>query len=168
MAMEQEGAAALSEEGFVATAQRFERMLDLRYVGANAELTVPFEKSTDLAAQLQESFSTAHERQYGYRSDEEAVETMNLRLIARGVTRDRHVPDRLSMRSEDRITVAARRAYFGPEIGWVEAPIRGRAQLDGEWRAGPLLIEEFDSTTVVPPDGRARRIAWDTIEIELK
>jgi N-methylhydantoinase A len=57
--------------------------------------------------------------------------------------------------------------YFGPEIGAVETPVCGRAEIDGTWRAGPLLIEEFDSTTVVPPDGRARRTGWDTIEIEL-
>ena len=31
-----------------------------------------------------------------------------------------------------------------------------------------LLIEEFDSTTVVPPDGRARLSTWGTIEIELE
>jgi hypothetical protein len=37
----------------------------------------------------------------------------------------------------------------------------------GEWRRGPLLVEEFDSTTVVPPTGRIRRIAWDTLEIEI-
>jgi hypothetical protein len=37
-----------------------------------------------------------------------------------------------------------------------------------EWRNGPLLIEEFDSTTVVPPDGRARLSTWGTIEIELE
>jgi hypothetical protein len=40
-------------------------------------------------------------------------------------------------------------------------------QLGAAWRAGPLLIEEFDSTTVVPPDGRARRIDWDIIDVEL-
>jgi hypothetical protein len=43
----------------------------------------------------------------------------------------------------------------------------GRGEIDATWRAGPLLIEEFDSTTVVPLDGHARRIGWDTIEIEL-
>jgi hypothetical protein len=40
-------------------------------------------------------------------------------------------------------------------------------ELGAEWRAGPLLVEEFDSTTVVPPGGRARRIAWDTIDVEV-
>ena len=57
--------------------------------------------------------------------------------------------------------------YFGPEFGSLATPICARSDLNGNWRSGPLLVEEFDSTTVVPPDGRARCMAWDTIEIEL-
>jgi len=57
--------------------------------------------------------------------------------------------------------------YFGPEFGAVPTPVCGRVDLGSEWTKGPLLVEEFDSTTVVPPDGRARVIAWDTIEIEI-
>ena len=39
--LEAEGAAVLREEGFGAASHRFERLVDLRYVGANSELTVP-------------------------------------------------------------------------------------------------------------------------------
>ena len=60
------------------------------------------------------------------------------------------------------------RVYFGPEFGAVRTPIRTRGALGADWLDGPLLIEEFDSTTVVPPDGRVRCIAWDTLEIELE
>ena len=62
----------------------------------------------------------------------------------------------------------SRPVYFGPDIGWVDAPIIGRSDLyEATWRQGPALIEEYDSTTVVPPNGRVRRIAWGTIELEL-
>ncbi|MBM3571985.1 MAG: hydantoinase/oxoprolinase family protein, partial [Alphaproteobacteria bacterium] len=166
-AMTAEGAAALTEEGFAPAAHRFERFADLRYVGANSELTVPCAGDAD-QAQLREAFAALHERQYGYRSDEEAVETMNLRLVARGVPQQPLVPERLSVQAQRGANGARRRAYFGPEIGWAEAAICGRADLGADWRAGPLLVEEFDSTTVVPPGARARRISWDTIEIELE
>ena len=167
-AMEDEGAAMLGEEGFAREARRFERQADLRYAGASSELTLPFAAGGQPAAQLAEAFGRAHERQYGYRSDEEAIEIMNLRVIARGVANGSPVPERLSLRGEPGTAAEARRAYFGPEAGWVSTPICGRAALTQGWRSGPLLIEEFDSTTVVPPDGRARRIAWDTIEVELE
>ena len=165
-ALEAEGSAVLREEGFGEAEQRFERLVDLRYVGANSELTVSYAEGDDAPQRLREAFEAAHEQQYGYRSAEEAVETMNLRVIARAYSPSRQVPDRLTFRDEAR-PAGTRRAYFGPEIGWLNTTICGRMDLGSEWRAGPLLIEEFDSTTVVPADGRVRRIAWDTIEIEI-
>jgi N-methylhydantoinase A len=90
---------------------------------------------------------------------------VNVRVIARASTPER-LPERLSMSAETRGD-GARDVYFGPQLGLVTTPVVSRGELR-EWRAGPLLVEEFDSTTVVPPDGRARRIAWDTIEIELQ
>jgi N-methylhydantoinase A len=163
-ALEAEGVAVLREEGFAEASHRFERLVDLRYVGANSELTVAH---ADGAALLREAFEVTHEQQYGYRSAEETVETMNIRVIARAQSPERQVPDRLTFRDESRAS-GTRRVYFGPETGWLNTTICGRMDLDGEWRRGPLLIEEFDSTTVVPPDGRVRRIAWDTIEIEIE
>ena len=49
----------------------------------------------------------------------------------------------------------------------MSAPVVGRFDVTADWRPGPLLIEEYDSTTVVPPDARVRRAAWETLEIEL-
>jgi N-methylhydantoinase A len=166
-ALEQEGGAALAEEGFAPSARRFERQIDLRYAGANSELTVAYPADGDRAVLLRARFGAAHERQYGYRSDEEAIETMNLRVIARGLADAAHVPERLSLAAGTHPGTGARQVYFGPETGWVKVPVATRAELGEGWRQGPLLVEEFDSTTVVPPDGRARRIAWDTIEIVL-
>lgn len=166
-AMEAEGEAALEDEGFDPAHRRFERQVDLRYVGANAELTVAWPEAGDRAAMLRDAFGAAHERQYGYRSDEEAVETMNLRVVARGIAATAHVPQTLSVAETAPDAVAARKVYFGPEAGWVRTPVSARAALGEAWRTGPLLVEEFDSTTVVPPGARARRIAWDTIEVEL-
>jgi N-methylhydantoinase A len=160
------GRAALHDEGFHAGQHQFERLLDLRYVGANSELTLAFPPpgQRDPVASLRETFATAHVRHYGYRSDEEAIEIVNVRVIARASTRE-SLPDRLSM-AADRHTGGARDVYFGPQFGLVSTPVIARDDLRG-WQSGPLLVEEFDSTTVVPPDGRARRVAWDTIEIEL-
>ncbi len=166
-ALEAEGAAILAEEGFGSDTHRFERLLDLRYVGANSELTLPYPATGDVAAVLQEAFALAHVQHYGYRSDEEGVETMNLRVIARAAAKTSQVPERLSFDGGDGVVAGSRSVYFGPEFGAVDTPVCGRGALSAEWRRGPLLVEEFDSTTVVPPDGRVRRIAWDTIEIEL-
>ncbi|MBL8699253.1 MAG: hydantoinase/oxoprolinase family protein [Alphaproteobacteria bacterium] len=166
-ALEKDGAAALAEEGFAPADRRFERAIDLRYAGANSELTVPWPVSGDVAAELRAAFSKQHERQYGYSSADETIETMNLRVVARGVPKTARVPSRLSVAEEKAPPASSRHVYFGPERGWIDTPIITRMQLGANWRAGPLLVEEFDSTTVVPPDGRARRIDWDVIDVEL-
>jgi len=166
-ALMETGRAALHDEGVDSSRHHFERLLDLRYVGANSELTLAFPPpgERDPIAWLGETFGTAHVRHYGYRSDDEAIEIVNVRVIARASMCE-SLPDRLSM-SADMHAGGVRDVYFGPQLGLVSTPVVARDDL-GEWQAGPLLVEEFDSTTVVPPDGRARRIAWDTLEIELE
>jgi N-methylhydantoinase A len=44
-----------------------------------------------------------------------------------------------------------RLCYFGPEHGIVETPIRTRQELSHTPQAGPLIVEDMDSTIVVPP-----------------
>ena len=166
-ALQAEGAAALNSEGYGTPVHRFERLIDLRYAGANSELTLPCPADQNIATILRRLFGEAHERQYGYRSDAETVETMSLRVIARAATASSRIPDRLALDHERAGADATRAAYFGPEFGSIETPVCLRSAVGTQWRNGPLLIEEFDSTTVVPPDGRARLSNWDTIEIEL-
>ncbi|MEP7205879.1 MAG: hydantoinase/oxoprolinase family protein [Casimicrobiaceae bacterium] len=165
--LEAEGDAALAAEDVAPADRRFERLADLRYAGANSELTLPF-PDRDASRALRELFSVMHEQHYGYRSDSEVIETMNVRVIARGSTGNVKVPEHIRIGADPSHTGGSRAVYFGPEFGNVDTPIVARAGLGAAWSQGPLLIEEFDSTTVVPPDGRARLITWDTIEIELE
>ena len=48
-------------------------------------------------------------------------------------------------------TQPSRPVYFGPTQGWANTPITTRPNLTNQTTPGPLLIEEYDSTTVVPP-----------------
>ena len=48
-----------------------------------------------------------------------------------------------------------RPVYFGPNHGWTHTPITTRPSLPRQPAPGPLLIEEYDSTTVVPPNWTA-------------
>ena len=52
----------------------------------------------------------------------------------------------------ERAAADARRAvYFGPELGQLDAAVLSRQSLGRAPRAGPLLIQEYDTTIVVPP-----------------
>jgi N-methylhydantoinase A len=48
-----------------------------------------------------------------------------------------------------------RAAYFAG--GEVDVPVLNRASLEGPPRPGPIIVEEYDSTVVVPPDWTAQR-----------
>jgi N-methylhydantoinase A len=44
----------------------------------------------------------------------------------------------------------------------------GRGELDGTFRPGPFVIEDYDCTCVVPPHASARADAGGNIEIEVR
>jgi N-methylhydantoinase A len=47
---------------------------------------------------------------------------------------------------------ATRSAYFGAALRVYETPVLPREALRGEPRRGPIIVEEYDATSVVPPD----------------
>jgi N-methylhydantoinase A len=59
-----------------------------------------------------------------------------------------------------------RPAWFGAQHGWVETPILRRSDL-ALARVGPLIIEEYDATCVIPPGAKASLDAGGNIVIEL-
>ncbi|MGI9410279.1 MAG: hypothetical protein ACR2OV_09415, partial [Hyphomicrobiaceae bacterium] len=60
----------------------------------------------------------------------------------------------------------SRQVYFGPDLGWIETPIKRRSDLAQE-RSGPLIVEEYDATCVVVPGATAVLDAGGNIVIEL-
>lgn len=130
---------------------------DLRYRGQAFELTVPMPAARNLTASaaqaLRRAFDAAHQKAYGYALAETPVDIVNLRVATRlpnsggGQT----VWQPRSPRPESR-----RLVHFGPRWGWVETAILDRGHLTTSDRAGPLVIEEYEGTTIVPPDCRVR------------
>jgi N-methylhydantoinase A len=61
-----------------------------------------------------------------------------------------------------------RLAYFGPTVGELEIPVFStRAALGATPREGPLVIEEYEATVVVPPGSRASLDNWANIVIDI-
>ena len=169
--MEAEARAQLGAEGFAEAARRVRRWADLRYHGQSFELTVPVAAGpVDSRAllDLEEAFAREHERTYGHRAGpEEPVELIALRLVAQGVPERPRVPERILV-ERDRTSEhpGPRRAYFGRDHGWLPTPILRRAALT-ERRPGPLIVDEYDATCVVPPGAAAGLDAHGNILIEL-
>jgi N-methylhydantoinase A len=164
------GTEQLAREGFAPGAMRIARSASLHYQGQTFELTVPVPDGPidDAAiAAIEEAFGREHERTYGHRaSQDEPVELITILVTAHGLSSRRRVPERLTPTRAETAPPPPRRAYFGRESGWRETPILRRADLAAP-RSGPLIVEEYDATCVVPPDAAASLDRFGNIVIEL-
>jgi N-methylhydantoinase A len=127
-----------------------ERHADLRYSGQAHEITVPADLGPiDLQA-LAAAFGDEHERTYGHQAEREEVECVALRVTARIPADVLPARSRLVGGRSDR-----RNAYFGPKAGEHDVPVVSRGELAAGALNGPLIVEEYDATCVVPPGWRA-------------
>ncbi|MEL0019548.1 MAG: hydantoinase/oxoprolinase family protein, partial [Rickettsiales bacterium] len=167
-ALQEEADGLVAGDGYAPEARRVTCSADLRYVGQNTALTleipVPPLDAAKLA-QISESFAVAHEATFGYRSDEESVQFVTLKAVGQGVAAGPRLPDRVTVPA-GAAKSGHRNAYYGDGHGWIETPIVGRADLTAAPRQGPLIVEEYDSTTVVRPGWRASVDDWNNILLE--
>ena len=163
---------ALAAEGFTREHVSLRRLVDMRYAGQSFELTVPFTDGPLDA--LSEAFGSEHLRTYGHRgAPDQPVDLVNLRLTATGRSEHPRVPDDEHLRQLGRTpgrlgAGGSRQAYFGASFGRLETPVLDRASLGGAPRSGPFIVEEYDATTVVPPDCSATLDNWGNIVIDIR
>jgi N-methylhydantoinase A len=126
------------------------RSVGLHYYGQSFELILPLPGGALDVAALEDAYGAEHARTYGHRADgREPVELVTLRVIGRVLPRTSHrPPPQTALPAPAQPT--QRRAYFGPNWGWRDTMICGRANLVGGV-AGPCVVEEYDCTTVMPP-----------------
>ena len=168
-ALTKEAMVRLASDGFTGADVQIERAASLHYQGQTYELTVPVASGPldeNILKALEDDFHAEHERTYGHRAGaEEPVELVNIRVLGRGVHADMPTPKLDAARGTGGIR-RTRPAYFGPAHGWQETEVIGRGDLPEE-RAGPLIIEEYDATGVVPPGARAGLDRLGNIQIDL-
>jgi N-methylhydantoinase A len=164
-ALEAEGRAALLREGHAPSAIETRRIGEFRYAGQAYELGVSAEGALPEAV---DRFHAEHERTYGYRSESESVDLVSVRVVAsvRGDGADESLAQLVPAPGGAR-AASTRLAYFGRKHGLVETPVIERAALAAAPRPGPVIIEEYDATCVVPPDASVRLDAGGNIEVRL-
>jgi N-methylhydantoinase A len=160
----------LAAEGFGGARARVKRSAALHYKGQTYELVVPVPDGPidqPMVAHLEEAFGAEHERTYGHRAGpEEPVELVSIQVVGAGLREGSGVPERVTSSRPEPPAQAPRRAYFGTDHGWIETPVLRRSDLDSA-RTGPLIVEEYDATCVVPPGARVELDAGGNIVVEL-
>jgi N-methylhydantoinase A len=166
--LEQEMAAVREREP--ATEWTVEWHADCRYYGqVSGYLPIPLGSldPATLPDELVPRFHAGHEREFGYglSGDVADVEFVNLRAALLGQMAPIALPARPE--SADAAHRAAEPAYFFGLEEFVATDFVARESLArDETLDGPAVIEEWDSTTVVPPGARARVVGEGEIVIQ--
>ena len=149
--LEEEAATWIESEGDLLGRPEFAATLEMRYAGQAFELQVPVpedQRAHPQSAAITELFHQVHERQYGFRDLDSAVEVMTERLRITG----RIAPVTMSAIGEQAAPapVATRQVFHG--ISFLRAPVFLRRDLgDGATIAGPAIVEQEDSTAWILP-----------------
>ena len=143
------------------------RWADVRYTGQAYELPVRVAAGDVDVERLADDFVSEHVRTYGHGSAADPIDVVSVRVLARVERTAAQRYDPLAVIREQPAHESSRTAYFGTEAGAVEVPVCSRVGLLGRDRQGPLLIDEYDSTCVVPPGCTARLDAYGNIEVEI-
>ncbi len=156
--LEEQARAQLEADCIPQERRVIQRVADCRYLGQGYELRVEAGSGRideGWASRLAGEFHDAHEREYSRRFEESDIEIPNIRVRGIGLIpplQMREVP-----RADESPTAALRHereAWFRVEGQLMELPTRffaREALAAGNRIDGPAVINQYDTTTVVPP-----------------
>jgi N-methylhydantoinase A/oxoprolinase/acetone carboxylase beta subunit len=146
------GRRRMREEGVAAEQVRVTYAADMRYVGQAYELEVPIAMpvTRERMPEILAAFHAVHERVYGYARTQQPVEFVNFRAVHTfPLPRPVVTPAARSTGTLADARLGERRAYFG---SFMPTAIYERARLPlGARLEGPAIVEQSDTTTVIPP-----------------
>ncbi|ORJ92522.1 5-oxoprolinase [Prescottella equi] len=141
-----------------------ERFLDMRYRGQRFDLRIPLPGGEVDSAQLArtyKSFHSEHHKTYGRSGGDDLIEIVNLRVrgyVANPVTIDQA----LALPAGECGDRRTRICRFDTDFS---TPVITRSHLTPDPELGPLVIEDMDSTTLVPPGATAHIDSYNNIVI---
>ena len=172
--LEQQARTQLEEDGIPADRCIIQRVADCRYLGQGYELRVDCpDGDVDDAwvAKVSSDFHDAHEREYSRRFDESDIEIPNIRVRGIGLMPPLQTPEaEQGDESPEHALRHEREAWFRVDGELQQLPTKyyARAELKAGNRVqGPAVINQFDSTTVIPPGFTAEIDRFGSIVITI-
>src|SRR5262245_11583029 len=169
--LEAQGRALLTEAGVRAADVTVTRRAEMRLLGQVHDIAVPLPagplRPDDLPA-IEAAFVAEYARLYTHVYTGTVIQAINWRVLTAGPA------PTIDVEGQDGVTAAgtarkgARPAYFPEAGGFVPAPVYHRYALKpGGVRVGPGIVEERESTTVVPPGDRLEVDAHGNLRIRV-
>jgi N-methylhydantoinase A len=153
--MEERARGLLRTEGVEEKDVTYQRFLDMRYQGQSYELLVPLRNRLITRGGVRSAvrdFHQRHQAQYGYSQRDKSVEIVNVRSYCRGKAGTIAGVD--GSFGQEKGSVKRRKVWFMNGSG-VECKVFQRNSLFPSTKGkGPCVIEDYDSTLVIPPRAR--------------
>jgi N-methylhydantoinase A/oxoprolinase/acetone carboxylase beta subunit len=172
--LEQQAAERLAEDGVASDGIVIQRIAECRYLGQGYELRVDAPSGTVDDAwveKVRSDFHDIHEREYSRRFEDSDIEIPNVRVRGIGLMPALKTPEiEVGDASPDAAPHAEQEAWFRVN-GRLEALAtryydRGSLK-SGNRLAGPAIVNQYDSTTVIPPGIEAHVDRFGNIVIEV-
>jgi N-methylhydantoinase A len=152
--MEAEARELLEGEGFAADVVALERVIDVRYVGQDRALSLALGNDVfDAAAKERYAtqFHEDYEKEFKYSVPDLPIEAKALRLTAIGTTLKPELPTFELEGGDPSVAVTGEQDVWFTGA-WHATTFYDRDKLvPGMTFAGPAILEQYDSTTIVPP-----------------
>jgi N-methylhydantoinase A len=147
------------------------RAIDCRYAGQNYEISVPLPDGPITGATfgaVKEAFETAHRQLYGFVAEGEPVQLVTYRLTASGIVKKAAFKPRMDEGEDSSPAITGKRDVWMKEAGgFTPATLYDRDLLkSGNVVKGPAIIDQMDSTTVLPTGYVAKVDAYLNLIVE--
>jgi N-methylhydantoinase A len=151
--LEREAVSDLKREGFGNDRVKLVRSVAMRYAGQSFEIDVPWSRRFD------SNFHIAHRERYGYADDSRGIEIVSLRLRAAGITQKPRIKSHRRGATKRAVISHLERVYLDERAARV--PVYQRQRLSAGTRlAGPAIITEYSSTTLIQKRFKVEVDAW--------
>jgi N-methylhydantoinase A len=165
-ALEDRARERLRAEGIAEEDVQLLRSLDMRYLGQWRSLEISVDGKVESLEDLTARFHDEHGRQHAYKREDTPVEIYQLKVTAIGSIPKPQLPQE-GTEEHDPEPQGHREAVYGDE-GAVRTAVYRRDDLrPGARIEGPAIIEQLDSTVVVPPEDKAEVDGWSNIIIRV-
>jgi N-methylhydantoinase A/oxoprolinase/acetone carboxylase beta subunit len=160
--LDRECAKLMALEGLRAKDVEIRYFVDMCHTGQSYHLEIPLNlKAADPMAKLYKDFLAAHDRIHGYSTDSPAS-VVNLRTTHS--SRRNGAGGKLTYRPQKVDKVKGKRKIFLEPRKPITVPVYARQALAvNSSFAGPAILEQIDTTTLVPPGWRAKVLRDGTI-----
>ncbi len=170
-ALEKKGLDFLRHAGIHPDTATISRMVDMRYLGQGHEVAVAFppgQLSASHVPDIEHAFCQVYEQRYGRNTADIPLETVTWRVTVSAPTPTGRIAQAVSRTGAEGALKGHRMVWFPECAQPVSTPVYNRYVLaPGDIIAGPAIVEEAESTTVIGLDSRLEVDSFKNLVIHL-